>query len=476
MKSILIFLILLAANIKIIAQNYGSWSEIDSMNIARVGHALVVLPDGNVLVSGNGVDSIQSSAEIYDFKTGKWRYTTPMNVPRLDHKLVLLNTGKVLAVAGYKERSCELFDPVSETWTMTDSIPTYRWFRPTVTKLADGNILVVGGGYVDTTTWNAYILKNAEIYDAAKGKWTEVTPMHVGREYHTATLLKDGRVLVTGGLTDNLKTDDCEIYDPSNDTWTVTAQMLEKRTNHAAILLNDGNVFVSGGNPIYPWLKSCEVYNVGSNEWTSAADMLAYRTEHRIYYLSNIDKLLILSGDAQPATTEDTWEIYDPVSLTPLHKEPFPINQFLNNNVQLINENILVAGNEEYDVPQGGLPYTWPSKRSWIFDITTDVNEEKVGNIEDFYLAQNYPNPFNPSTTISYTLPLSASVKLVVYNTLGKEIAVLVNREQPSGNYTVNFDANNLSSGIYYYQLTILNDGINAGKIFSQTKKMVLVH
>jgi len=454
MKSILTFLILIESSVIATAQNYGSWSEIDSMNTARVGHALVVLPDGNVLVSGNGVDSIQSSAEIYDFETGKWRYTAPMNVPRSDHKLVLLNTGKVLAVAGYKERSCELFDPVSETWTMTDSIPTYRWFRPTVTKLANGNILVVGGGLIDTASGNSYNLKNAEIYNIVTDEWTEATPMHLGRKEHTATLLKDGRVLVTGGVTINLKTDECEIYDPSNNTWTVTAPMLEKRYDHAAILLNNGEVFVSGGNSTYPWLKSCEVYNVGSNEWTSAADMLAYRTAHRIYYLPKIDKLLILGGDAQPVTTEDTWEIYDPVSLTPLYEDPFPINQFLyNNNVQLFNENILIAGDEEYEVPQGGLPYTWPSKRSWIFDITTDVDKEKISNIEDFHLAQNYPNPFNPSTTISYTLPSSSSVKLVVFNTLGKEIAVLVNKEQPSGNYTVNFDAKDLSSGIYFYSL-----------------------
>ncbi|MEJ2616980.1 MAG: kelch repeat-containing protein, partial [Ignavibacteriaceae bacterium] len=299
-----------------------------------------------------------------------------------------------------------------------------------------------------------YNLKNAEIYSTVTDEWTEATPMHLGRKEHTATLLKDGRVLVTGGVTINLKTDECEIYDPSNNTWTVTAPMLEKRYDHAAILLNDGNVFVSGGNPLYPWLKSCEVYNVSSNEWTPAADMLAYRTGHRIYYLSKIDKLLILGGDAQPITTEDTWEIYDPVSLEPLYEESFPVNQFLfNNNVQLLNGNILVAGEEEYTLPPGGIPLSWASNKSWVFDITTDVDKEEISNIEDFHLEQNYPNPFNPSTTIRYTLPSFASVKLVVYNTLGKEIAVLVNKKQSSGNYTVNFDAKDLSSGIYFYSL-----------------------
>jgi Secretion system C-terminal sorting domain/Galactose oxidase, central domain/Kelch motif len=482
MKRVLTLLILMETTTMIIAQNYGSWREIDSMNIARVGHALVVLPDSNVLVSGNGVDSIQSSAEIYDFKAGKWRYTTPMNVPRSDHYLVLLNTGKVLAIGGYKERSCELFDPLGETWTMTDSIPTYRWFSPTVTELINGNILVVGGGYVDTITLNSYIYKNAEIYDLENEKWKEVTPMNLEREYHTATLLKDGRVLVTGGITENSNTDECEIYDPSNDTWTITAPMLEKRWDHTAILLTNGNVFTSGGNPVYPWLKSCEVYNVSTNEWTSAADMLAYRTSHQIYYLSKIDKLLILGGDAQPVTTEDTWEIYDPVSLTPLYEEAFPINQFLyNNNVQLINENIFVAGEEEYEVPQGGLPFTWATNRSWLFDVTTDVDEEKFSSIKCFLLEQNYPNPFNPITKIRFTIPTSplnpsphqgegnreGFITLKVYDMLGREVATLVNEEEPAGNYEVEFDGSNLPSGMYIYK-------IQAGE-FSDAKKMLLL-
>lgn len=106
----IIFILIIIINSLASAQNYGSWHEINSMNIARVDHAMVVLPNGDVLVSGSEADSIQSSAEIYEFSTGKWRYTSPMNVPRALHNLVLLNTGKVLAIGGYKEQSCELFD------------------------------------------------------------------------------------------------------------------------------------------------------------------------------------------------------------------------------------------------------------------------------------------------------------------------------------------------------------------------------
>ncbi|MCF8393776.1 MAG: hypothetical protein K9H06_07735, partial [Melioribacteraceae bacterium] len=343
MKIIKILLLITSYSI---AQNYGNWIELDSMHVERIGHALVELPNGNILVSGNGVDSTQSNAEIYDFTIGKWRMTTPMNVPRVSHALILVNTGKVLAIGGYKEQSCELFDPVSETWSMTDSIPTFRWFNPSVTELANGNILVTGGGYIDTTTWDDYILSNAEIYNIATESWGIATPMNIKRKNHSATLLLDGRVLITGGFNKDLELDDCEIYNPDDNTWTQVAPLSEARNMHSAILLKNGNVFVSGGN-----LKSCEVYDVNENQWFSVDDMLAYRTGHKIYYISKIDKLFILGGEAN-------WEIYDPINLTPVYKGSFPTNIFLrDNNLQMSNENIFVAGGEEYEIPDDGLPY-----------------------------------------------------------------------------------------------------------------------
>ncbi len=87
--------------------------------------------------------------------------------------------------------------------------------------------------------------------------------------------------------------------------------------------------------------------------------------------------------------------------------------------------------------------------------------------VNEFNLAQNFPNPFNPTTTLSYGLTEKANVKLTVMNLLGEEVAVLVNKEQDGGNYSVVFNAVDLPSGIYYYRLEAGN--------FVQTKKMVLL-
>jgi hypothetical protein len=84
-----------------------------------------------------------------------------------------------------------------------------------------------------------------------------------------------------------------------------------------------------------------------------------------------------------------------------------------------------------------------------------------------YSLSQNYPNPFNPSTSISFEIPQSGFVKLVVYNILGKEVATLLNEEKIAGVYEVQFNVQNLASGIYFYT-------INTGS-FSSTKKMVLM-
>ncbi len=96
----------------------------------------------------------------------------------------------------------------------------------------------------------------------------------------------------------------------------------------------------------------------------------------------------------------------------------------------------------------------------------TDVNDEKEMP-GDFSLSQNYPNPFNPSTTIDYSVAAAGNVSLKVYSVLGTEVATLVNKEMKSGNYSVKFDAKNLSSGIYFYQLRSGNVNI--------TKRMLLI-
>jgi hypothetical protein len=102
------------------------------------------------------------------------------------------------------------------------------------------------------------------------------------------------------------------------------------------------------------------------------------------------------------------------------------------------------------------------------FIATTDpsVGVKEVDFLNSYYLFQNYPNPFNPSTRISYNVGEPGLVQLKVFNVLGVEVASLVNEFKNTGNYSVDFNAANYSSGVYFYSLSVNN--------FTQTRKMIL--
>ena len=108
-----------------------------------------------------------------------------------------------------------------------------------------------------------------------------------------------------------------------------------------------------------------------------------------------------------------------------------------------------------------------------IHVITTGI-EEEFSTPKNFTLSQNYPNPFNPTTKIYYSIPTQSKVIIKVYDILGNEIETLVNEEKSAGTYELTWDAANLPSGVYFYQLRTMPIGRQAGG-FIATKKMVLL-
>ena len=155
---------------------------------------------------------------------------------------------------------------------------------------------------------------------------------------------------------------------------------------------------------------------------------------------------------------------------------------FIGQNNQLLHTMLDLFGTERKSVGEALFnvrnlfPYSYTKRmyNQWgdpslfpKFDITVDV-EDIVNEIPNNYLLfQNYPNPFNPSTKIKYQITDLSFVTLKVFNVLGKEVATLVNEEKPVGSYKVDFNAGNLTSGIYFYTLS-------AGS-FKETKKMLLI-
>ena len=123
-----------------------------------------------------------------------------------------------------------------------------------------------------------------------------------------------------------------------------------------------------------------------------------------------------------------------------------------------VDKNVSLAGKYFYRLKQIDVDGS--------FDYS-EVVEVELAAPSKFGISQNYPNPFNPITTIKYSLPKTSYITLKVYNTLGEEIAVLVNEIKEAGIYNARFDASKLSGGVYFYR-------IEAGGI-SQVKKMILL-
>lgn len=135
-----------------------------------------------------------------------------------------------------------------------------------------------------------------------------------------------------------------------------------------------------------------------------------------------------------------------------------------------ISEHFVMAGSPYNDYSLNGMNFIEDAGGAYIIQYkektTTSIGNNE-GLLTDFNLFQNYPNPFNPSTRINYQIKENNFVTLKVFDSIGREVSTLINKEQPAGNYNIEFSAANLASGVYYYRLSV-NDK-------SEVKKMILL-
>ncbi len=218
------------------------WSRAGDMAFGRASVPAVTLQDGQVLVTSG------HAAEIFDPVTQTFSDGGASNIDRsIGFSATLLENSDVLVAGGPGHADAELYDPVTGTYTPTGDMSELRSFH-TATRLTDGRVLFVGGSRFGGVGSD---LGSAEIYDPDSKTFSPTGSLTVPRQQHTATLLDDGRVLVTGGYGSDpfvagLAT--AEIYDPSNGTFTPTAEgMGSGRGQHTAMLLGNGSVLIAGG-------------------------------------------------------------------------------------------------------------------------------------------------------------------------------------------------------------------------------------
>jgi len=309
------------------------------LHVERGQHTATLLGNGKVLVAGGQTgSSFANATELYNPATGFWSlwpvtarscttcHTAPptsgawdtpaghLHTPRYGHTATLMPDGTVLVVGGQNangyllnnppnftsavnvELNVEQYDPVKGTWAppMKCEIchpetppglsgkghlnPPGRSFH-TATLLPNGKVLVAGGyDGIDVATGVPDDVGMAELYDPVSRTWNPTTGnnMIAKRHGHKATLLTNGKVLVTGGYDSSGPVSSAEVFDPASETWTATSPLATARGDHTATLLPNGNVLAAGGfDSLGDPLSSAEVYNVGlgfSSTWQPQLD------------------------------------------------------------------------------------------------------------------------------------------------------------------------------------------------------------
>jgi hypothetical protein len=292
------------------------------MTTPRESHSAVRLGDGRVLIAGgenccqnygSHADQTLSSSELFDPSTGTFIKTGAMAHERIGAAAILLQNGLVLVVGGANmgdpdNSRAELFDPATGKFTETGALKVPRWGF-TATLLRDGQVLIAGGdGWGGGSEGANLPIASAELYDPKTGAFSLTGSMGVGRAEFAATLLQDGRVLVTGGRSQPIGPTppdllaSSELYDPTSGTFTPGAPMTAARSGHSATLLPSGRVLIVGGEKCCVYdpnsgdlLSTPELYDSSTGAFGPSGSKPLVRTNPVVTRLSN-DWLLLSGG------------------------------------------------------------------------------------------------------------------------------------------------------------------------------------
>jgi len=301
-----------------------------SLQVARGFHTATVLNNGEVLVVGGANKATDPqciggivSAELYDAFAVASTLTGALNSPRYAHTATLLPNGNVLVVGGFGDTSdcqgvgaqaqntAELYDPGEGSFSMTGTMSIPRGGH-TATLLKDGKVLIVGGGDQGV---GGTASATAELYDPSTGAFTPTGSMAVARFRHTATLLNNGKVLIVGGVPADLSipTSTAELYDPGTGSFTLTGSMSTAREEHTATLLTNGKTLITGGDsPVMgssdlQLTATAEVYDPSTGLFSPTGSMTEARNLHTATAL--MDGTVLIAGGGNNSATA---EIYTP--------------------------------------------------------------------------------------------------------------------------------------------------------------------
>ncbi len=288
-----------------------TFSATGSMSFARSGHTATLLNNGTVLVAGGGDPGDGSNAddyttaEIYHPATGSFTRVGNMTQGRTQHSASLLGDGRVLLAGGSTDlngfglvpsNTAEIYDPAALTFSPAGNMPNAAALH-TASMLLDGTVLVAGG-YGDSCPGTR---SGVSIFHPASNSFSLGPSLAKARAEHTATTMNDGRVLITGGTSADFcnfsggDSDTAVVFDPPSSAFSSEVRMREPRTGHSATLLKDGKVLVVG--------SSAELFDPATSTFSITGDPNVPRSDRRAIRLS--DGRVLFTGSSALA------EIYE---------------------------------------------------------------------------------------------------------------------------------------------------------------------
>ncbi len=415
-----------------------SWSKLNTTGAVPElkNHTAVYDPAGNrMLVFGGRKADGNISSELWSLNLANntWSQLNPSGqVPpaRFTHNAYYDSAGARMIIWSGQGVSAAVFNDVwaynfgSNSWQQLwadgniSGVPLKRYGAASVFNPADRTFttfagFTTSGRFEDTWTFQVDNLV-----------WNDRTnnPHPPKRCLHSSVLANEsGKFIIYAGQ-DTGPLDDIWSCNLSNFQWTNITPAVKPgaRFFNSIIYTGNGNIIIFGGLGTVPFGDMWK-FSLASNLWESVnqgTGSPSARWGHSGIYVKQQDRMIIFGGE----------------------------------------------GDSNYS-------------HTWQFTNASSIGINQIHGIvpQKFSLEQNYPNPFNPSTKIRFQIPLlrgvdaegGRGVSLIIYDMLGREITRLVNEQLAPGNYTVDFDGSNLSSGIYYYVMKTEN--------FSDSKKMILI-
>lgn len=300
----------------------GTWERASTCPSGCFGSA-VALPEGKVVavgvVTGSDARATPGPTEVYSATSRKWTASAPLAQPRAQESVTALSDGRVLVAGGtavlpaaeayqnsltgnveYRPRA-EVFDPVAGEWSPAGDMVQPR-IQHTATLLSDGRVLVSGG----VAPGRAGIVPTAEIWDPRSRTWSPTGSMNEQRTRHTATRLADGTVLVVGGAQGEAPSSSAELYDPARGTWRTTATPKTVHAfGHTVTVMRTGEALVVGGTAeSQNTVPFAERYDPKADTWTPLAPLRVARADHTATLLA--DGRLLVAGGTSDDPAQDT--------------------------------------------------------------------------------------------------------------------------------------------------------------------------